>query len=247
METAAATRIVPKDYIPRDSITREHAALKCARTENINEVLQDMETMKRDITQYGQINVHRIMLEVSQKRNVTSRYKKDGKCMLFLELRHRWRDWKPEEEPELRKDFFHIAVGHFDLYKGWADELEEKFMEEHGLAYEVEQYQEDSASHRKKRKAEPFVKRIIHKCRVDAVIELFYFGKSTHGWYINSTNKGGPQGFRRLAGKYDDAFIHNKKGRTKDGKWNCKLECKKKYHHKHLTTTFIPLIQYSKK
>ena len=64
-------------------------------------------------------------------------------------------------------------------------------MEEHGLAYEVEQYQKDSASHRKKRKAEPFVKRIIHKCRVDAVIELFYFGKSTHGWYINSTNKEG--------------------------------------------------------
>ena len=84
MDTATATRRkVPRNYIPVGAITRTEAALRCEKPENINEVLDDMTQMKHDIKQCGRVWVQRIMLEVAQKRKVTSTYKKDGGCMLF--------------------------------------------------------------------------------------------------------------------------------------------------------------------
>ena len=246
MDTATATRRkVPRNYIPVGAITRTEAALRCEKPENINEVLEDMTVMKSDIIHRGRVWVQRIMLDVAQKRKVTSTYKKDGGCMLFPELRDRWREWKPEKEPELRKDFFHIAVGHFDLHEGWAEELEEQYMEEHGIAYEVEPCENMSAEERKTRKPAGFVQRLINTSKVDVVKLLFKLGREqTHGWYINSTNREGPRGFRRKPGKYSDVFVHNDMGRTKDGKCNRKH---KTHHQTHLITiTFVPVPQSSK-
>ena len=165
------------------------------------------------------------MITAAKERGVKVSTKNNLDCQTFEELRMRWRDWVPMEEPNLRKDFFHVAVGYFDLRKGWVEELEERYMLEKGLEYkktEDEETTEITGSQKRKRKPTPFIQRILNTVKAQICVkDLFSHAKKTHGMHITSSIVGGPKNFRRTPGQYDERFLHYyNKNAAKCGKKN---------------------------
>ena len=214
---ATTARKIPRNYfVSGAKITEINAAVYVGRNmkngdnNTVEEVMNDMRSIDTAAKSFAAVGVKKLMLAAAKERKILRKRNKHGLCETFKDLQIRWGNWKPKEEPNLRKDFFHVAIGCFDGDKDWDTRLEREFMSKCNYEYEIEEEVEKKKYHKPKA---TFILDLVHKQKTQYAKTLFFKAKKTHQLYLcrTGTTRGSDNVVRRKKGVYSDNLLRSYK------------------------------------
>ena len=212
-----SARKIPRNYfVSGAKITEVNAAMYVGRNmkngnnnNSIEEVMNDMRNIDNAAKSFAAVRIRRMMLDAAKEKRILRRRNEHGLCETYKDLQTRWASWNPKEEPNLRMDFFHVAIGCFDADNEWDAKMEHDFMSKSNFEYETEEeVTEKKKGHKPKA---TFLLDLIRKQKTHYAKTLFLKAKHTHQMYLSrtGTTKGSDVVVRRKKGVYSDNLLRS--------------------------------------
>ena len=205
---AHATKILHRDYIPRNKITRDHiiGILGPTSSKNnnlIEKTLQDVTRLKVDALDFFRERVRAMMVGELMKQDV--RFTNGGQVRTLLDLKGYIR--KESLTILFFEKLFHVCYGIFYLTLNWAEAMEINFMNKENLVYGGDA-KSDQSEHYKS----CFVI-LVRKAKMEIVRSIQVLCEKSRGIWLTLDMKKNQKDIRkrRRFGAFYQEFIRSKK------------------------------------
>ena len=208
-----AYKYISRKLIPKGKLTLDYA-VKCLTVDETGKTpkqkLEELMVLKRCARDYFKNEIEAMIIDESQIQEIFcyEEEKKEGHKRLVTNMSSLRATIKHRYSKSFLEKLFQVSIGVFDRQEDWAKKMENDYMQEKGLKYNV-QSQSDHAGRDK-----GCFEILASNVKSEIVKQFQAIGRTTHGYYLTlelPKDRGGKRVQRKKGRWYDDFVKHNDK------------------------------------